>query len=196
MTDTTHDPPTIPVPEGLRTFAVDLPADRLALLSGPGFEKYVLMRDRLGGKEPLALIALMKRGGFRFKSRRGMPGNLVLDKQGNAVPDLMSFREIAPYLSEMSGIPVTYETVRRWWDIVHPDGADVSPAEVLSPDEMNGPDPETLREVSEIVVKAARRKRPAVADGHAEAIRAATKRAQAPTTNPDVPPAAFLPPSE
>lgn len=187
-----HDPPFDP--DSLK-ISIDLPPERLAQLSGVGFEKYVLMRERLGGQEPLKFIAVMRRGGYRYKSKRGAPGVLVLDRDGSPVPDLMSFRQIAPIMEKWSGVPVTYETVRRWWEIAFPDE---QPEESLSPDDVNGPTEEALREVSDIVVKAGRRRKaPPVGDDHADAIRVAVERARAATTrttNPDVPSAVFLPP--
>jgi hypothetical protein len=172
--------------------------ERLAVLAG--HEKYLRMRDRIG-REPLELIREMKHGGYRFKCRRGMLGVLALDRNHNPIPERMSFRQIAPILTGMSGVEVTYETVRRWWEAVFPDEAD-EPEETLNPDEVNPPAPAALREASDIIVKAAARKRaprqaaPPVGDEHAQQIREAVERAQAPTTNPDVPPAAFLPPAQ
>lgn len=198
MTDTTHDPPTIPVPQGLdlRNFTVDLPAEKLALLSGAGFEKYVLMRDRMGGKEPIAVVALMKNGGFRYKSKRGMPGTLV-HRKGHPVPDLMSFRQIAPVLTELSGVPVTYETIRRWYDIVFPGEAVDDPAEIEEEEELAQltPVPAASVPVKRATRRVTRRTpAPVVGDEHAAAIRAATDRAK--TTNPDVPSAVFLSPTD
>lgn len=175
MSDTTHDPPA-----GLSGLPIDkipLPPEQLARLSGPSFDKYTHMRDRLG-VEPLAAIAWMRRGGYRYKSQRGKPGVLVM-RRGEPVPDAMSFRQIAPILTELSGVPVTYETIRRWWEIVFPGEA------VDEPDLTPVPVPRVVR-----------RRTPAVGDEHAGAIRAAVERAKAPTTNPDVPAAAFLPPDQ
>lgn len=146
--------------------------ERLAVLDG--HEKYLRMRDRIV-REPLDLIREMKHGGYRFKCRRGMPGVFVRDRDHNRVPERMSFRQIAPILTEMSGVEVTYETVRRWWEAVFPDEAD-------EPDEFEA---ETTPAP---VAPRPRRRTPA-------AIQDAMNRAQAPTTNPDVPPAAFLPPT-
>jgi hypothetical protein len=141
------------------------------------------MRERLG-VEPLELIRVMKHGGYRFKCKRGYPGVLVIHR-GSPVPERMSFRQIAPLLSVMSGVQVTYETVRRWWEAVCPD----------EPDEpVDEADAEPLQVATPVVKRRTVRRTPVVGDDHAEAIRAATKRAQG--TNPAVPAAAFLPPAE
>src|ERR1044071_2330662 len=112
MPNNMHGPPT---PAGYEP-EPPIDADALAVLAGRGHEKYTLMRDRLG-VEPMELIRQMKHGGYRHKSKRGAPGVLVR-RHGEPVPDRMSFREIAPLLSDRSGVEVTYETVRRWWEAV------------------------------------------------------------------------------
>ena len=194
MSENAHDPPTNPPayqPEP------PIPEDRLAVLHVQRHATYALMRAKLGS-EPLELIRTMKHGGWRHKSKRGYPGVLVTDRQGHPVPERMSFRQIAPILSELSGVQVTYETVRRWWEATFPGEPD-EPDEDLNPDVANGPSEAALREASAIMVRASRRtvrRKPTTApvgDEHAEAIRAATDRAK--STNPDVPAAAFLPPT-
>jgi hypothetical protein len=198
MSDNTHDPPFAPVtPRGYQP-EPPIPSEALAPLRGRGHEKYSLMKARLNA-EPLEVIRTMKHGGHRYKSKRGYPGVLVLDRDGNPVPDRMSFRQIAPILAALTGVEVTYETIRRWWEDVFPDEADEL-EETLNPDEMNPPTPAALREASEIIVRAAARKprtRPAVppvGDDHADTIRAAMNRAK--STNPAIPPAAFVAPAE
>lgn len=177
MTDVVHDPPANQPVTGLNTDAgnIDIPADSLERLSGPGFEKYALMRAQLG-EEPLRVIARMRGGGYRYKAVRGRPDRLVLHRR-QPVPDLMSFRQIAPLLSAMTGVAVTYETVRRWWEIAFPEAAD----EPEEPDTTPVP-----------VSRAVRRRTPTVGDEHAETIRAAMEQAK--STNPAVPPAAFVAP--
>jgi hypothetical protein len=187
MPDNAHDPPA-----GPRNYQPEppIPSEALAPLRGPGHEKYALMTARLNA-EPLEVVRTMKHGGFRFKSKRGYPGVLVLDRDGNPVPDRMSFRQIAPILSASTGVEVTYETVRRWWEAVFPG----------EPDEATDPDDPPVRVVPTSAltptVKRATRRRtvaPVVGDEAADAIRDAMERAK--STNPDVPPAAFLPPAD
>ncbi len=179
MSQNAHDPPATPV-----TYQQEppIPEDRLAVLHVPRHATYALMRSRLN-REPLEWIRLMKHGGYRYKCKRGYPGVLVLDREGNPVPERMSFRQIAPILSALSGVMVTYETVRRWWEAVFPG----------EPDE---PEDETpVPVVVPVRRRTAVRRKPAVppvGDGHAEAIRAATERAK--STNPEIPAAAFLAP--
>lgn len=201
MSDNTHDPPADQREQSQTAgpLKIDEPPftpEQLAKLSGPNHEKYQRMKDRLG-REPLDLIREMKHGGYRFKTRRGMPGVLATTKGGAPVADRMSFRQIAPILTGMTGVQVTYETVRRWWETVSDEGDE--PEETLNPDVVNGPDEQALAEASAMMVRASRRaprRKPApVGDEHADAIRAATKRASV-TTNPDVPSAVFLPPQE
>lgn len=194
MSDNTHDPPFDQTerPAAPRGYEPEppIPDEALAVLRVAGHEKYHLIRDRLG-KEPLEVIREMKHGGYRFKSKRGYPGVLVMHR-GDPVPERMSFRQIAPILAGASGVQVTYETIRRWWEAVFPDEAD-------EPDDADGVDrgaQHILRTESgdrEITPRrATRRRTPAVAsDGHADTIRAAM--AKAVSTNPDVPPAVFLP---
>lgn len=165
MNDTTHDPP-------VRT-AGRTPIDpaRLAALRGPGFEKYLLMREKVG-QEPIFLIQDMQQGRYQHKQVRGKPGVLRRGRDGKPIPDLMSFRQIAVALTEVTGVQVTYETIRRWCDtagLVAPDHADEDEA------------PE--------------RSSPALAgeDEHTRAIRNAVARAK--SSNPDIPAAAFLPPA-
>lgn len=187
MPDNAHDPPA-----GPRDYQPEppIPNEALAPLRGPGHEKYALMTARLHA-EPLEVIRTMKHGGYRFKSRRGQPGVLVLNRDGDPVPDRMSFRQIAPILSAMTGVEVTYETVRRWWEAVFPG----------EPDEASEPDQPTrvtvIAATTPPVKRATRRRTPAVppvGDTHAEMIREAMAKAVG--TNPDVPPAAFLPPAD
>lgn len=182
MTDNTHGPPVNQaLPGPMKIDEPPIPLEQLALLGG--HEKYQRMRDRLG-VEPLDLIRQMKHGGYRFKCRRGMPGVLVLDRAGDPVPERMSFRQVAPVLTAMSGVEVTYETVRRWWETVFDEGDE--------PEEEAPPPVPVVRRVT-------RRRTPVpepVGDDHAQQIRAAVAKAAAPTTNPAVPPAAFLPPQE
>lgn len=189
MSENAHDPP-VQAPRLLGRATI-LPGyeleppftdEQLAALHVPRHATYTLMRDRLG-VEPLELIRAMKHGGYRFKSKRGYPGTLVI-RRGDPVPERMSFRQIAPLLSGMSGVQVTYETVRRWWEAVCPD----EPDEVTEPDGPPMVQPPAVRSTRRIT----RRRTPAVGDEHAEAIRAATKRAQ--STNPEIPAAAFLAP--
>jgi hypothetical protein len=189
MPDNAHDPPVTPPADPLASGVYQpeppIPAELLEPLRGHGHEKYALMKDRLGS-EPLEVIRLMKHGGFRYKSKRGYPGVLV-KRHGDPVPDRMSFRQIAPILSEKTGVEVTYETIRRWWELVFPG----------EPDETTDPDYPPVAPV--VPVKRTVRRRtpavvPAVGDEHADAIRAAMDRAK--TTNPDVPPAMFLPPTD
>lgn len=182
MTDNTHGPPaTSPPPGPMKIDEPPITPEQLAALAG--HEKYLRMRDRIG-REPLDLIREMKHGGYRYKCRRGMPGVLVLDRAGNPVPERMSFRQIAPILTGMSGVGATYETVRRWWEAVFPDEDD-------EPD----PDPDPVVPASTVSVRRRTvRRKPVVGDEHAAAIRAATDRAK--TTNPDIPSAVFLPPTE
>jgi hypothetical protein len=136
---------------------------------------------------------------------------LVLDRDSNPVPDRMSFRQIAPILSAMTGVEVTYETVRRWWEAVFPGEPDEETAS-LDPDREEVPHPRTRRarrrpvaidqdpEIARVLATSAKRATrrrtpvPAVGDDAADTIRAALERAK--STNPDVPPAAFLPPAE
>lgn len=202
MSENAHDPPVyLPEAFALPGYRPETPftAEQLAVLHVPRHATYALMRNRLGGLEPLEAIRVMKHGGFRFKCKRGYPGVLVTDRAGHPVPERMSFRQIAPVLSTMSGVQVTYETVRRWWEAVCPDEPD-EPDELLNPDVTNGPSEAALREASAMMVRASRRtvrrkpQAPPVGDDHADAIRAATERAK--STNPAVPAAAFLPPSE
>lgn len=185
MSDNTHDPPFEQREHPLRLDEPSIPPESLARLSGPNHEKYQRMRDRLA-REPIELIREMKHGGYRFKTRRGMPGVLAIDKGGQPVPDRMSFRQIAPILTGMTGVPVTYETVRRWWETVsdEPDEPDPVP-DAPEPE----PAPERVRRRRTPVV-------PPVGDEHADTIRAAVDRAKAAPTNPDVPSAVFLPPAE
>ncbi len=189
MTDTTHDPPAdlpVSIPPGAAPPVgahVTISPEGLAALRGPGFEKYELMRAKLG-VDPIRTIAHMRSGGYRYKSRRGYPGVLVQDRAGEPVPDLMSFRQIAPVLSELTGVMVTYETIRRWWAAAFPE------------EPMDGPEPESVPPTAP-VRRVTRRRTPAasaVGDEHAETIRAAMERANT-STNPAVPPAAFVPPA-
>lgn len=185
MTELTHDPPHQPEPP--------ITDEQLAVLHVQRHATYALMRNQLKGAEPLELIRTMKHGGYRFKCKRGYPGVLVLDKQGNPVPERMSFRQIAPILSTMSGVQVTYETVRRWWEAVFPGEPDEPVDEV---DEME-PLPPVAPQAAPPKRRTVRRRTPAalpVGDEHADAIRAATERAK--STNPAVPAAAFLAASE
>lgn len=216
MPDNAHDPPAEPTaPRGYQP-EPPIPAAALAPLRGRGHEKYALMTARLNA-EPLEVIRTMKHGGHRYKSKRGYPGVLVLDRRGDPVPDRMSFRQIAPILSVRTGVEVTYETVRRWWEAVFPGEPDEPDEETadLGPDREEVPHPQTRRarrrpvaidqdsDVAQTLnqpVKRATRRRtpvvpvvPVVGDDHAETIRAAM--AKAASTNPEVPPAAFLPPA-
>lgn len=212
MPDNAHDPPAdLAAPRGYQP-EPPIPAAALAPLRGAGHEKYALMTARLNA-EPLEVIRTMKHGGHRYKSKRGYPGVLVTDRDGNPVPDRMSFRQIAPILSARTGVEVTYETVRRWWEAVFPGEPDEEIVD-LDPDREEVPHPQTRRArrrpvaidqdpgiaqvLNALPVKRAVRRRtpaaPTVGDDHAEAIRAAVARAGG--TNPDVPAAAFLPPAE
>jgi hypothetical protein len=195
MSENAHDPPTqAPRFLGRATlltgYELEEPftSEQLAALHVPRHATYTLMRDRLGA-EPLELIRAMKHGGYRFKSKRGYPGTLVT-RQGDPVPERMSFRQIAPLLSTMSGVQVTYETVRRWWEAVCPGEPDEPVDEV---DDEPAPVVATTTSVRRRTVRR-RPSAPAVGDEHADAIRAATERAK--STNPAVPAAAFLPPAE
>lgn len=187
MPDNAHDPPVSP-----RDYQPEppIPRELLGPLRGPGHEKYALMLARLGA-EPLEVIRTMKHGGYRFKSRRGYPGVLVLNRDGDPVPDRMSFRQIAPILSAMTGVEVTYETVRRWWEAVFPGEPDEAPEEYPPPT----PVPATATAATRSARRSARTPAaPPVGDAHAETIREAMAKAVG--TNPDVPPAAFLPPAD
>lgn len=193
MPENAHDPPThIPV-NVLPGYVPEAPftAEQLAALRVPRHATYALMRAQLG-TEPMELIRLMKHGGFRFKCKRGYPGTLSI-RYGSPVPERMSFRKIAPLLSSMSGVQVTYETVRRWWEAVVPDEpdepADDDTGSELPPVPMVQPTARAARRVTR-----RRTPTPTAGDEHAEAIRAATERAK--STNPTVPAAAFLSPGQ
>ncbi len=191
MPDTAHDPPVLPVtPRGYQP-EPEIPREALAVLNGRGHEKYALMRSRLNA-EPLEVVRQMKHGGYRYKSKRGMPGVLVLDRDSNPVADRMSFRQIAPILSALTGVEVTYETIRRWWEAVfpgepdEPTDSDEAPVRVVT---TNAQTPKVKRETRRRTPAA-----PTVGDAAASAIRDAMERTK--TTNPDVPPATFLPPAD
>ena len=197
MTNTMHDPPgrslgSMPL---LSDYQPEEPFtnSQLAVLHVPRHATYTLMRERLGGVEPLELIRAMKRGGYRYKCKRGYPGVLAI-RWGSPQPERMSFRQIAPVLSTMSGVQVTYETVRRWWEAVLP-GEDDEPVDEV--DEVE-PLPPVAPQATPPKRRTIRRRTPAavptVGDGHAEAIRAATERAK--STNPSIPSAVFLPPND
>lgn len=159
MPDTTHDPPSSTAVQP------DVRPD-LDALRAVGFEKYHLVKDRIG-REPIALINEMRTGGYRYKCVRGKPGVLVM-RRGEPVVDLMSFRQIAPELERLSQVQVSYETVRRWWDVAYPAG-DPAPAKPY-----DGPlQPKAPRAV---------RRRTGVA------------KPAAAGTNPAIPAAEFLPP--
>lgn len=163
MPDPTHDPPESQV----NATPAPTAAAMAEIFTGRGFERYQLMRERLG-YEPMILIYQMRTGGYR--SRIHADGATVLDQDGLPVPDRMSFRDIAPELLALTGIEVTYETVRRWWDLYYP--GDTSPARRR---------------------RQSRRRTPAVAAVDDAALEAAM--AAAGGTNPAVPRAAFLPPT-
>lgn len=189
MSTNAHDPPaTGPVDPIAYQHEPPFTDEQLAALHVARHATYALMKDRLHGVEPLELIRVMKHGGYRFKSKRGYPGVLVTSKGGDPVPERMSFRQIAPILSAQSGVQVTYETVRRWWEAVCPDEPDEDP----EPEEAVGPP--MVEHTTRSARRITRRRTPTVGDDHAEAIRAATERAK--STNPAVPAAAFLPPAE
>jgi hypothetical protein len=176
MPDTSHDPPKRYAVIGPR-----IPAARLAVLNGSEHVKYEIMKHRLGC-EPLDVIADMRNGFWKGQTRRiGGVAHPVVDEGGTPVGDRMSFRRIAPELVAMTGVSITYETLRRWWLLAFPeDAATVDVAE-----------PEPVRPVKRTTT----RRRPVpFGDLHAEAIRKAT--AKTASTNPDVPPATFLPPTE
>ena len=102
MATPTHDPPTAP---------------NLSAFEGERFEKYHRIRDRLG-QEPMAYIANLRLAG-RARHRAGKP---MLDSDGRQLIALPSFRDIAPVVERASGVPVTHETLRRWWLTAWPDG--------------------------------------------------------------------------
>jgi hypothetical protein len=118
------------------------------------------MSDRLG-MEPMAYIASLRMAG-RVRHRAGKP---MLDDQGREMMALPSFRDIAPVVEQTTGVPVTHETIRRWWDLAWPEGHPGEPS--VTPEFDNG----------------------------TTQIRAAMERARNRVTNVDVPPAAFLPPA-
>jgi len=182
MPGNAHDPPATP-PQEPGEVSAAAPAEvrpDLTALRGRGFEKYAHVRTQLRGDEPIELIRLMKTGGYRFKSKRGKPGVLVV-RRGEPVADWMSFRQIAPELERLTGVPVTYETVRRWWEAAYPDG-DPSPVPGAVPPTPNR--------------RQLKRRQPAASAQHTRDIRAATEKARSGATNPDVPAAAFLPPAD
>jgi len=190
MAETAHDPP--------------VPPERLAVLHGPDHVKYPLMKARLG-REPIELIQEMKHGHYRFKSKRGQPGVLVYDRDGSPVGERMPFRQIAPVLASLSGVSVTYETVRRWYEAVFPGEVDEPEESDEAPAAVPVPAPE-LEPTALPATPAAttRRGKARKADPVADAgdagdagpgdeaagrIRKAMRRAA-------VPPAAFLPPAQ
>lgn len=193
MTDTTHDPPrNAPVQT---TDLLPITTEQIALLSGRGFEKYALMRERLG-REPLHVIRGMKLGHHQYKQVRGAPG-ILRKHRGQPIPDRMSFRQIADALTAMSGVEVTYETIRRWCDTALPgigdepeDDTDGTATPVANPARVRTAVRRTPR-------PAAKPAAPVAGDEHADAIRAAADRVNSmKPTNPAIPAAMFLPPAE
>lgn len=118
MSTPTHDPPGAETPE--KKVAPDL-----SKFEGQRFEKYARMREKLG-REPMALIAEMRLRG-RVRIRAGRP---MVDDKGAELIALPPFREIAPRLTERTGVPVTHETVRRWWETAWPNGHPNEPTTV------------------------------------------------------------------
>ncbi len=190
MPDTAHDPPSdLPRdPPGASSRA--LPQPDLDALRRPGFEKYTLIKDRLR-REPITLIHEMMSGGYRYKSRRGKPGVLVLRRGQHGmepVPELMPIRQVALELTRITDVAISYETVRRWWDVAwaHAGG---DPG--LLPDAV--PPPGTTQVGRQ---RMTRRRGVTPGDAHVQENRKATNRAKARATNQDVPAAAFLPPTD
>lgn len=116
MSSPAHDPPV----------RLSRSAPDLTQFTGPRFEKYILIRDRLkphfSDPEPVHVIERM----------RLTTGTHV--RNGVTLPSFVAFRLIAPELTRLTGVQVTYETLRRWWELAWPNG---HPAEVLA--ERNGP---------------------------------------------------------
>lgn len=113
--NTTHDPPAA---AGAATpSSAAIPAHLLAVFNEQGFEKYQLLRERLG-EEPMQRIYDMVTGSYRNKRRRN-DDPIMAD--GEPVPDYMSFRKVAQELERVAEVAISYETVRRWWYQVWPE---------------------------------------------------------------------------
>jgi len=97
--------------------APDPPKPRLDALRGPNFEKYALIAANLG-VEPIEWITRRRLAGRIQVGSDGAP--VLVD--GKPARILLSFRDLAPELADASGVNVTYETLRRWWDLAYPDG--------------------------------------------------------------------------
>lgn len=164
MSSPSHDPPAKLPPPG---------AD-LTQFSGPRFEKYSLMRDRLrphfGDPEPVRVIERMR---LTTRTHR---------RNGRELPLFVAFRLIAPELTRLTGVQVTYETLRRWWELAWPDG---HPAEVLGRRCLQG-DPRSVTASLARVAKMARQVRPLDIDVQAVVV---------PPQVPPVPAAEFRPPT-
>ena len=152
MPDTSHDPPVTPAAQALEA--------HLDALRGPGFEKYALIAARLN-MEPILWIERLRQQGTRTPA-----------DGGRFRP--MSFRAIAPVLAAEAGVAITYETVRRWWDLAYPNGHPVDAAARSGPDAAPAP-----------VVGPSR-----------TTVRRTPGRTRAQSTNPAIPAATFLPPTD
>jgi hypothetical protein len=146
--------------------APDPPKPRLEALRGPNFEKYALIRANLG-IEPIEWI-----------TNRRLAGRSQLG--GEDLPRiLLSFRDLAPELTRASGVTVTYETIRRWWDLAYPDGHPGAPDGTVRPYHLH---------------RAPRGARPDTPAPAPDTVAAAEQVARDRHTNATVPPAAFVEP--
>jgi hypothetical protein len=79
----------------------------------PRFSQYSLVRDRIG-REPIDFIAEHRLRGVP-RTRNGRALTTGGDGTGEQLMTFPSFREIAPKLSDLSGVTISHEAVRRWW---------------------------------------------------------------------------------